>query len=70
MESAKEWEAEWPELWVWHQALHLMAVTEVFDEGLKAIIACRHWARDEREVREKKAERVGARANGVDRSGE
>lgn len=46
-EFAKEWETQWPEAWAWHQRLHQRpAVTKVFDERLKAIMASKHWAQN------------------------
>lgn len=40
---AKEWETEYPEAWAWHQRLQQRpAVTKVFDERLKAIMASKH----------------------------
>ncbi|KAK3171625.1 hypothetical protein OEA41_003709 [Lepraria neglecta] len=42
-EFAKEWETEYPEAWAWHQRLHQRpAVTKVFDERLKVIMASKH----------------------------
>ncbi|KAI9712184.1 MAG: glutathione S- transferase, nitrogen catabolite repression regulator [Chrysothrix sp. TS-e1954] len=40
---AKEWEKEFPDAWAWHQRLHSRpAVTKVFDERLKVIMAQKH----------------------------